>query len=62
MSTNRAPKLPHQEFVFDLHEHKIHEQSRSRRELARRGFLQLAALVPVEMRIKCPNTLNGGKS
>ena len=43
MSTNRAPKLPHQEFVFDPHEHKIHEQSSSRRELARRGFLQLAA-------------------
>jgi carbonic anhydrase len=43
MSTNRAPKLPHQEFVFDPHEHKIHEQSSFRRELARRGFLQLAA-------------------
>jgi carbonic anhydrase len=43
MSKNRAPKLPHQEFVPDPHEHKIHEQSSFRRDLARRGFLQLAA-------------------
>jgi carbonic anhydrase len=43
MSTNRAPDLPHQEFVFDPYEQKIHEQSSFRHELARRRFLQLAA-------------------
>lgn len=43
MSTNRAPRLPHQEFVFDPHGHKIHEQSSSRRELPMAALAELMA-------------------
>jgi carbonic anhydrase len=43
MSTNRAPKPPHKDFVFDPHDHKVHEESRFCGKPARRRFLQLAA-------------------
>jgi carbonic anhydrase len=43
MSTNRASKHPHQGFIFDRDDHKIHEESSLRCEPARRRFLQLAA-------------------
>jgi hypothetical protein len=43
MSTNRAPKPPHKDFVFDPHDHKVHEESRLCGKPARRRFLQLAA-------------------
>jgi carbonic anhydrase len=40
---NPAPKHPHQGFVFDPDDQRVHQQNSPRREPARRRFLQLAA-------------------
>lgn len=40
---NRAPELPHQDFVFDPDDDKAREQSGFRHQPARRRFLRLAA-------------------